>query len=211
MTWLTGGAGPTRTGLAGVRSLHTSLGPADLTVLTVRVHQALWATASDGVRLGDEARETPTDGVALSVGSTGGSWATGAGLAGVQHGTSDLWTGVRGEAWGTLAERSALLGDTHGLLTTGVRVTRVGHHTALRGCGVPYQALRTLTGGFSLLGNTHGTRTTGVWVTGIAPGCWLVGRQWRRRVPGCLAKTGVGATIEAAKSPVRTVQVGHAH
>ena len=213
MTWLTGGAGPTRTGLAGVRSLHTSLGPADLTVVTVRVDQALWTTASDGVRLGYQARQTPTDGVALSVGGTGGPGSTGAGLAGVQHGTSHLWTGVRGQAGGTLAEGSALLWDTHGVLATRVGVTGVGHNTALRGGGVPHQTLRTLAGGFSLLGNTHGAWTTGVGVTGVTPGCWLVGGQWWRwwrRVPG-LAQTSVGAAIEAAKSPVWTVQVSHAH
>ena len=213
VTWLAGGAGPTRTGLTGVRSLHTSLGPADLTVVTVGVHQALWSTASDGVWLGYKAWQTPTDGVALSVWGTGGPGATGAGLAGVQHGTSHLRTGVRGQAGGTLAEGSALLGDTHGVLATGVGVTGVGHHTAFQGGGVSYQTLRTLAGGFSLLGNTHGAWTTGVGVTGVTPGCWLVGGQWWRwrwRISG-LAQTSVGAAIEAAKSPVWTVQVSHTH
>ena len=80
---LTGGAGPTGTGLARVWLLHTSLAPADLPVVTVGVHHALRTTASDGVGLGDETWQAPTDGVALTVGGAGGPGATGARLAGV--------------------------------------------------------------------------------------------------------------------------------
>ena len=213
LTGLTSGAGPTGTWLAGIWSLHTSLAPADLAVVTVRVDHTLRATASDGVWLGDEAGQTPTDGVALGVGGAGGPGTTGAGLAGVQDCTPDLWTGVGAEAWRTLAGGSALLGDTHGVLPTRVGVTGVGHHTALPGGWVGHQALRTLAGGFSLLGNTHGARPTGVGVAGVAPWCGLVGRQGRRgwgRVSG-LAQASVGAAVEAAEAPVWTVQVSHAH
>ena len=110
--------------------------------------------------------------------------------------------------WGTLAERSALLWDTHRLLATRVGVAGVGHHTALLGGRVWDQPLRALAGWFSLLGDTHGAGTTGVRVTGVAPGRGLVGGQWG--ISGLL-QTGVGAAVEAAETPVRTVQVSHTH
>ena len=91
---LTGGAGPTGTGLAGVWPLHTSLAPADLSVVTVRVNHALRTTASDGVGLGDETRQAPADGVAVTVRGAGSTRAARAGLTGVQDGASNLRAGV---------------------------------------------------------------------------------------------------------------------
>ena len=44
---------------------HTPLALANVSLLAIRVDDALRAAASDGVRLGDEARLTGTDGVAL--------------------------------------------------------------------------------------------------------------------------------------------------
>ena len=205
---LTGGARPTGTGLTRVWSLHTPLAPADLPVVTVRVHHALRTTASDGVGLGDETWQAPTDGVALTVGGAGGPGATGARLAGVQNGASDLRAGVGGEAWGTLAEGPALLGDTHRVLATGVGLAGVGHHTALLRGWVWHQAFGALAGRLSFLGNTHGAGTTGVRVAGVAPRCGLVVGQWR--LSG-LVQAGVGAAVEAAETPVRAVQVCHSY
>merc|ERR1719192_453622 len=106
----------------------------------------LWATACDGVWLGNEAREAPADGVTVTVWSTGCSWSTGTGLAGVPHRASYLRTGVRLETLWTLAEGPALLGDTHGVLPAGVGVAGVGDNTALLGGGIRDQALGTLAG-----------------------------------------------------------------
>ena len=49
--------------LAGVRSGHTPLALTHIALLTVGVPNTLRATASDGVRLGDQAWLTPADGV----------------------------------------------------------------------------------------------------------------------------------------------------
>jgi len=56
--------------LAGVRSGHTPLALTHIALLTVGVPDTLRSTASDGVRLGDQAWLTPADGVTLEVDCT---------------------------------------------------------------------------------------------------------------------------------------------
>jgi len=58
---------------AGVWSFNTLLLATNVPILTVRVNHTLRSTASDGVWLGDEAREAPTDRVASDVWGAGGS------------------------------------------------------------------------------------------------------------------------------------------
>ena len=58
---------------AGVWSFNTLLLATNVPILTVRVNHTLRSTASDGVWLGDEAREAATDRVASNVRGAGGS------------------------------------------------------------------------------------------------------------------------------------------
>lgn len=58
---------------AGVWSFNTLLLATNVSILTVRVNHTLGSTASDGVWLGDEAREAATDRVASEVRGAGGS------------------------------------------------------------------------------------------------------------------------------------------
>lgn len=66
-----------------VRPGHTSLALTDISLLAVRVSGALWATPSDGVRLGDQTRLTATDGVSSKINSTHSSWTTWRWITGV--------------------------------------------------------------------------------------------------------------------------------
>ena len=76
--------GPAGAGGARVRLLNTPLALADVASLAVRVPHTLWPTAGDGVRLGDQPRVAPTDGVAIEVKSAAGPGTAGAGVAGVR-------------------------------------------------------------------------------------------------------------------------------
>jgi len=73
-------SGATRRGVAGVRLDNTPLALTDVTSLTVGVLDTLRSTASDGVRLGNEARLTGTDGIACIVNITLSPGAAGVGL-----------------------------------------------------------------------------------------------------------------------------------
>ena len=78
------GSRATGTWNTGVRLLHTSLALTDVAAATVRIHQALRATASDGVGVGDETRLTSTDSVTRPGQSTVGSGTTRGWVAGLQ-------------------------------------------------------------------------------------------------------------------------------
>ena len=68
----------------GIWLLHTSLALTDVAATTVRIHQALRATPSDGVGVGDETWLTSTDGIARPGQSALGSRATGGRVAGLR-------------------------------------------------------------------------------------------------------------------------------
>ena len=57
--------------VARIRLLSTTVVLADVAVPTIGVNNTLRTAASDGVGLGDEVRETPTDGGVVMVGGTG--------------------------------------------------------------------------------------------------------------------------------------------
>jgi len=76
-SWTTGG------GVAWVGLLHAPLVLADVTPLAVGIPDALGAAASDGVRLGDQTRLAPADGVSVVVDLASGAWAAGGWVAGV--------------------------------------------------------------------------------------------------------------------------------
>lgn len=114
---------------AGVRFLNTLLLATNVPVLTVGVDHTLRSAACDGVWLGDEAREAPTDGVASKV--------RGAGCSARVNCTTRVWIArIRLRAldervgFGSislkplpaLAHGQALLGNAHGS-----RVTRAGN------------------------------------------------------------------------------------
>jgi len=80
------GPWPARRWVAWVWLLDAALVVADEAPLAVRIPHAFWPAASDGVRLGDEVGDAPTDGVAVGALGAGGVGATGGGVAGVLPG-----------------------------------------------------------------------------------------------------------------------------
>ena len=74
----------TGTGNTGVWLLHTSLALTDIAAATVWVSHTLRTTACDGVRVGDEAWLTSTDGVTGPRQSTVSSGTTGRGVTGLR-------------------------------------------------------------------------------------------------------------------------------
>ena len=66
----------TRVGITWVRGLNTFLVLTDVSCLTVWIPFTFWTTTSDGVRFGNQALETSTDGVSKFVGHTPSSRTT---------------------------------------------------------------------------------------------------------------------------------------
>ena len=117
---------------AGVWSFNTLLLATNVSILTVRVNQTLRSTASDGVWLGDEAREAPTDRVASDVRGAGGSagvnCTAGVRIARIRLRALDERVRFRTislKSLSTLAHGQALLGNAHGSWVTGARNARV--------------------------------------------------------------------------------------
>jgi len=114
---------------AGVWSFNTLLLATNIPILTVRVNHTLRSTASDGVWLGDEAREAPTDRVASDVRGAGGSAGVnrtaGVRIARIRLRTLDQRVWLRPislKALPALAHGQTLLGNAHG-----GRVARAGN------------------------------------------------------------------------------------
>ena len=127
------------------------------------------------VWFGNESRQTPADGVTISVRSAGGAGATGARITWISGRTLDLWSRIRNQRLWTLTEWSSLLRYAHGIPATWIWITRVRNNATLLRCWVGNHSLRTLAGWFTLLWYTHGSWSTWIGITGIPPGSrWII-------------------------------------
>ena len=135
---------------------------ADVSSLAVRIPHTLWLATGDGVRVGDETRLTPADGIARASNGTDCPRATG-----------------RWEARIWLLDTSLLPADQsplavwvpHTLRATAGDGVRLGNETWL--AGADSIALRVWV--------AEGSRATGVWKAGVL--------RWGRPTQGEVART----------------------
>ncbi len=143
-------AGAARRGIARIRLRHTPLALAHITVLAVRITDALRLASGDGVRIRDESGLTAADGV------------TAAGHRALRTGTA--WRGIaRIRLWHTPLAQAHVTAAMEAL-----GITHTLWPTPGDGVGLRHETWLTLTDGVA--GSVHGTagaRTAGVRRTGV--------------------------------------------